>query len=108
MGPESAKLVPSAAKLKTASDPICSSSGWCGPNIPEKPKKGEPGYEVTYKTGEPLDSDIKDSQKNLENTETKLGRPFKLGNATSNAVNLNQMKSKTAAKTQIQAKLMTR
>jgi hypothetical protein len=46
MGPESAKLVPAESKSK--SDPICSSSGWCGPNIPEKPKKGDAGYPVEY------------------------------------------------------------
>ena len=104
MGPESAKLVPSESKSK--SDPICSSSGWCGPNIPEKPKKGEAGYEVEYKTGVPLDKDIKDSDKNLKDTEGILG-PMKMGK-TSNAVNLNQIKSKSAVKNQMQAKLMTR
>ena len=55
MGPESAKLVPAEAK----SDPICSSSGWCGPHIPEKPKGG-PG-DVVYQTNQPLDKDIIDS-----------------------------------------------
>ena len=86
MGPESAKLVPAESRAK--SDPICSSSGWCGPNIPEKPKKGEAGYEVEYPTDQPLDKDIIDSQTHLKDQETIYG-PMKMGNSTKNAVNFN-------------------
>lgn len=79
MGPDVAKLLPHEAKAK--SDPICSSSGWCGPNIPEKPKKGDPGYPVEYPTGQPLDKDIRDSETNLKDTEEKLGSTMKMGKA---------------------------
>jgi hypothetical protein len=70
MGPESAKLLPHESVSK--SDPICASSGWCGPNIQER-KPGPADVVVVYPTNLPLDRDIIDSQSNLDNTEKKLG-----------------------------------
>ena len=116
MGPESAKLLPSEKK----SDPICSSSGWCGPNIPPKPKPGSAEAEVLYPTDVPLDSDIKNSHKSLEDAEKKLGtwkyppndtkkaliQAYLAIKRSTNAINLNQITAKSAVK--MQAKLMTK
>jgi len=46
------------------SDPICSSAGWCGEPWPEHMKKER--EIVEYKTGLPLDKDIRDSQQHLK------------------------------------------
>jgi hypothetical protein len=114
MGPAAAKLLPNHVQ----SDPICSSSGWCGPNIAPKSKTDA---DVLYPTGT-IDKDIVDTQKHLKDSEKKLGTwdlPAKetkkallqadqaIKGAT-NAINLNQVSSKTATKSAIQAKLMTR
>lgn len=49
------------------SDPICSSAGWCGEPWPDYMK--DKREIVEYKTGLPLDKDIRDSQKNLKTQE---------------------------------------
>lgn len=81
MGPESAKLLPKPSANAKKSDPICSSSGWCG--YDPTPKKAGEGP-VVYPTGLPLDKDIIDSKKNLNDTEKALG-PWNL-NVTKTAL----------------------
>jgi len=51
--------------------PYCSSAGWCGEPWPDymKPKEKI----VEYKTGLPLDSDIRDTQGHIESSEATHG-----------------------------------
>lgn len=53
------------------SDPICSSAGWCGEPWPDHMK--DKREIVEYKTGLPLDKDIRDSQKHLKDQEADKG-----------------------------------
>lgn len=61
------KKAPDAAK----SDPICSSSGWCGEKFKHSKDKEE--KIVEYKTGLPLDKDIRDSQEHMSSQEAIHG-----------------------------------
>lgn len=56
---------------KNPSDPICSSSGWCGDKWP-KSKKDEDKV-VEYATNVPLDKDIKDSKQHMKEQEAIHG-----------------------------------
>jgi hypothetical protein len=53
------------------SDPICSSSGWCGE--PWKHAKDERDKIVQYPVDLPLDKDIRDSQTHLKDQEADKG-----------------------------------
>lgn len=53
--------------VEKKSDPICASSGWCGEPWPESMK--DKSKVVEYKTGLPLDKDIKDTQKHIKDQE---------------------------------------
>lgn len=57
--------------VEKKSDPICSSSGWCGEPWPESMK--DKTKVVEYKTGLPLDKDIKDTQKHIKDQEKEHG-----------------------------------
>jgi len=66
------KGIPSMSQAR--SDPICSSSGWCGPgHVPH-----DVPHEVDYGHDAPLDSDIINTHTNLKNTEKTLGHTWKL------------------------------
>jgi len=60
------------------SDPICSSTGWCGPGHVPHDEAHEGDQRVDYGHNRPLDSDIINTQKHLKNTEEKLGHQWKL------------------------------
>lgn len=53
------------------SDPICSSAGWCGQPWPDSMK--DKREIVEYKTGLPLDKDIRDTQSHMADQEAVHG-----------------------------------
>lgn len=58
-------------KSEKKSDPGCSSAGWCGEPWPTHLK--DPSEKVEYKTGLPLDSDIRDTQSHIKGQEAVYG-----------------------------------
>jgi len=68
---EASRAQQKTAPAGTKSDPICSSSGWCGE--PWAWSKDEKEKIVQYPVGLPLDKDIRDSQTHLKDQEAEKG-----------------------------------